>query len=218
MTTHEASDRRAASGALTTQLFAAAWMAVALAFALEALTALGAFTLGRTSSAQVFLASVGQKIGWGTLVCVGLAFAKAFKPKDAGAAAWAGILGAPAAFTIARAIHKGLAQAMGFDIAATAPMLLLLLATIKALEYGVLGAVLARLDERSSATVGNYLRTGCWVAVVFGGAALGALAAFGSRSPTAADWLARAINELLFPIGCALILFAASAAGKRLNA
>jgi hypothetical protein len=96
-------------------------------------------------------------------------------------------------------------------------MLLVLLATIKSVEYGVLGAVLARLDERSSATVGNYLRTGGWVGVVFGGAALGALAAFGSRSPTAADWLARAVNELFFPVGCALVLFAASAAGRRLN-
>lgn len=220
MTTDVAPDRPVSqpvhTSALSSQLFAAAWMAVALGFALEALTALGAFTLGRSTGLQVFLASVGQKVGWGTLVCVGLAFAKAFKPKDAGAAAWAGILGAPLAFTIARALHKGLSQALGLDVASTAPALLVLLASIKALQYGVLGSTLARLDQRDGATVSSYLRTGAWVALLFGGATLAVTAVFSPAAADAAAWLARGINELLFPVGCALILFVASAAGKRL--
>ena len=206
----------ARSGALSSQLFAAAWMSVALAFTLEAISALGAFTLGRNTALQVFLANVGQKVGWGTLVCVGLAFAKAFKPKDTGAAAWAGMLSAPLAFTIARAIHKGLAQALGLDVASTATSLLLLLTSIKALQYGVLGAALARLDEQETATLASYLRTGAWVALLFGGATLACTALF-APGLGAAAWLARGINELLFPMGCALVLFAASAAGKRLN-
>jgi hypothetical protein len=205
------------AGALPAQLFAAAWMAVALGFTLEALTALGAFTLGRNTVLQVFLANVGQKVGWGTLVCVGLAFAKAFKPKDVGAAAWAGILSGPLAFTLARAIHKGLSQAMGLDVASPAPMLLVLLASIKALQYGVLGSSLARLDAQETATAASYLRTGAWVALLFGGATLAVTALFVPARSDAAVWLARGINELLFPMGCALILFAASAAGRRLN-
>jgi hypothetical protein len=217
MTTPEPSDRPPGSP-LARQLFAAAWMAVALGFALEALTALGAFTLGRNARLPVFLANAGQKIGWGTLVCVGLAFAKAFKPKNPGAAAWAGILAAPAAFTVSRAIHKGLAQALGLDVASAAPALLLLFATIKALEYGVLGSMLGRLDERATATLSTYLSTGAWVGILFGGATLAATAFFSPVASAAADWFARVVNELLFPIGCALILFAASTAGKKLNA
>jgi hypothetical protein len=222
MTTDVAPDRPVSqpvpAGALASQLFAAAWMAVALGFALEGLTALGAFTLGRSTSLQVFFASVGQKVGWGTIVCVGLAFAKAFKPKDAGAAAWAGMLAAPLAFTLARAIHKGLAQALGLDVASTAPALLVLLTSIKALQYGVLGSSLARLDELETATLSSYLRTGAWVAILFGGATLAATALFSPVSASAGAWLARGINELLFPMGCALVLFVASVAGRRLGA
>jgi hypothetical protein len=221
MTTDVAPDRPVLqpvqTSALSSQLFAAAWMSVALAFALEALTALGAFTLGRGTEAQVFLASVGQKVGWGTLVCVGLAFAKAFKPKDPGAAAWAGILAAPLAFTVARAVHKGLSQALGLDVASAAPALLVLLTSLKALQYGVLGSTLARLDLKENATLASYLRTGAWVALLFGGATLAVTALFSPARSGAAAWLARGINELLFPLGCALILFVASAAGKRLN-
>lgn len=225
MTTDTAPDRASTSGAsaapaqtsnLSLQLFTAAWMSVALGFALEGLTALGAFTLGRHTVLQVFVANVGQKVGWGTLVCVGLAFAKAFKPKDTGAAAWAGILGAPLAFTVARAIHKGLSQALGLDVTSTAPALLVLLTSLKALQYGVLGSTLAKLDERDTATLSSYLRTGAWVALLFGGATLAATAIFGPAAGAPA-WLARGINELLFPVGCALVLFASSAAGKRLN-
>jgi hypothetical protein len=222
MTTDVAPDRPVLqpvhTSALSSQLFAAAWMSVALGFTLEALTALGAFTLGRGTELQVFLANVGQKVGWGTLVCVGLAFAKAFKPKDTGASAWAGILGAPLAFTIGRAVHKGLSQALGLDVASAAPALLVLLASIKALQYGVLGSTLARLDLQENATMASYLRTGAWVALLFGGATLAVTALFSPARSDAAAWLARGINELLFPLGCSLILFVASAAGKRLNA
>jgi hypothetical protein len=204
-------------GALTPQLFAAAWMAVVLAFTLEALTALGAFTLGRGTTTQVFLANVGQKVSWGTFVCVALAFAKAFKPRDPGVVAWAGILGAPAAFTVARSIHKGLSQAMGLSVASAAPALLVLLTTLKSLEYGILGAALARHDERENATLRQYVGTGLWVGVLFGGLTLAASGFLAPAKPTAAEWLARAVNEVLFPVGCSLILYAATVAGRRLN-
>lgn len=215
MTTDIVSERAIPRPAMARQLFAAAWMAVALGFLLEALTALGALTLGQATGPQAFLASVGQKVSWGTLVCVGLAFAKAFAPKSPGAAAWAGILGAPLAFTLARAVHKGLGQALGLDVASTAPALLVLLATLKAVQYGVLGSVLARLDERDDATIRSYLQTGVWVAALFGGATLVVMALFAPASAPAAAWLARGINELLFPIGCSLILFTAGQAAKR---
>jgi hypothetical protein len=217
MTTNAQTDRLAVNDGVGSQLFTAAWMAVALGFGLEALIALGAFALGPGTSPSAFLVNVGQRVSWGTLVCVGLAFAKAFKPKDPGAAAWAGMLSAPLAFTLARSAHKGLASAMGLSVAAAAPAVLVLLGTLKALEYGVLGAALARHDEREGASVGSYVRTGTWVGVLFGGAALAALALLSPKPSSAADWFARGVNEVLFPIGCSLILFAASATGRRLS-
>ncbi len=217
MTSDARIERLPAQAALGHQLFTAAWMAVALGFVLETLVALGAFTLAGGTTAQAFLANVGHKVTWGTLVCVGLAFARAFKPGDTGTAAWMGILGAPTAFVVARSAHKGLASALGLGASAAAPMLLVLLATIKSLEYGVLGAWLSRLDERSAASAGTYVRSGAVVGVLFGGAALACMWLFSPASPSAADWFARGVNEVLFPVGCSLILFLASSAGKRLQ-
>jgi hypothetical protein len=217
MTTNVQTEQVGSPGALASQIFAAAWMSVALGFTLEGLSALGAYALGRDSTPQTFLANVGHKVSWGTLVCVGLAFAKVFRPKDLGASAWAGMFAAPTAFTVARAVHKGLAQAMGLSVAPAAPALLLLLATVKSLEYGVLGALLARLDERETATVGSYVRTATWVGLLFGGATLAAAGFLSPAGPSAADWFARGVNEFIFPVGCALILFSATAPARRLN-
>jgi hypothetical protein len=200
------------------QLFAAAWMAVALGFALELLSAVGAFALEGGTTLQAFLASAAQRVSWSTIVCVGLAFAKAFAPANTGASAWAGMLAAPTAFTVSRAVHKGVAQAIGLAAASPPLPLFLLLTTLKSLEYGILGAWLTRIDARDEATLGRYAGAGLVVGFLFGGAALAATALFSPRSPGAADWFARAINELLFPMGCAFVLYAAGLASRKLSA
>ena len=125
------------------------------------------------------------------------------------------MLAAPTAFTVARAVHKGVAQAIGLAAASPPLPLFLLLTTLKSLEYGVLGAWLARLDARGGASLSRYAGTGLLVGLTFGGAALAATALFSPRTSLAAEWLARGINELLFPMGCAAILYAAGLAGRR---
>jgi len=215
MTTIARTDVSGARTQAAAQLFAVAWMAAGLGVALELLSALGAFGLQGGTTMQVFLAGAAQRVSWSTIVCVGLAFAKVFAPARPGASAWAGMFAAPTAFTISRVVHKGLAQAIGLAVGSPPVALLLLLTTVKALEYGVLGAWLARHDERSDATPGRYATTGLIVGAVFGFVTLAVTALFSPQTPTPADWLARTINEVLFPVGCALILYTATLAGRR---
>jgi hypothetical protein len=210
-------DAAVVRGRIGSQLFAAAWLAVALGIALELITALGVFALQGAGGAQGVLATVMQKITWSTLVCVGLAFAKVLVPRNQGAAAWAGILAAPIAFTIARSVHKGVAEALGLAFASAAPALLVLLATLKSLEYGVLGALIARLDSRPASTLGSYAGTGLLVGLVFGVVTLTVTGLLAPKPLPDAEWFARGVNEILFPVGCALVLFASAFAGRTLS-
>ncbi len=215
MTTVEQTESTGTRPQPAVQLFTVAWLAAVVGFALELLSALGAFALQGGTSPQVFFAGLAQRVSWSTIVCVGLAFAKAFAPANPGASAWAGMLAAPAAFTIARAAHKGLGQALGLAVASPPIAIIALLTTLKALEYGVLGAWLARYDERGDASGRRYAGAGLAVGVGFGGLTLVILAIFSPRAAPPAEWLARGLNEVLFPIGCSLVLYAASLASRR---
>jgi hypothetical protein len=202
------------SARVGSQIFLAAWLAIGVAIALELLIALGLFlALQRSPGQYSFLASVANRITWSTIVCTGLAFAKAFAPAQPARAALAGLLAAPAAFATARAVHKGVAQAVGLAAGAAATWFVLLLATIRGLEYGALGALLAWLDRRNHETAWAYLGTGALVALVFGGLMLGAMARFGAPAATA-EWISRGINEALFPLGCAMVLYASGLARR----
>ncbi len=54
--------------------------------------------------------------------------------------------------------------------------------------------------------------------IFFGGAIVAATYWTSPESPTSADLVVRGFNELLFPVGCSLVLFSAQALGKRLAA
>lgn len=67
--------------------------------------------------------------------------------------------------------------------------------------------------------VADFVRNITWsvfvcVGLVFGGARI-ALASSVTPQPPAADLLVEGVNEILFPVGCALVLFSAGALGKR---
>lgn len=55
---------------------------------------------------------------------------------------------------------------------------------------------------------------GLLIGVVFGGAEL-VLAAGAIPSPPASDLFVEGVNEVLFPVGCALVFFSATALGKK---
>jgi hypothetical protein len=84
------------------------------------------------------------------------------------------------------------------------------LAVLKALEYGVLGFVLASLARRRDLGAAAHAGIGLATGAAFGTATLFVL----PPAPLAAQ-VARGVNELLFPAGCALVLFAARALRRR---
>lgn len=83
----------------------------------------------------------------------------------------------------------------------------MVLTAIKAVEYAWLGAALAWLTKRA-ATGKPYALLGLATGVVFAGVIIGLVLTQSPTAPAPAALVSRAVNEVLFPVGCSLVLFA----------
>lgn len=203
-----------------TMLLRVAWMSIALGLGMQ-FASMAAVRLAGGPAAEfgAFLRDLSQKVAWSTLVCVGVALgttvANAVRPVALGIA---GFLAAPVAFVAAKTVQKSTAQAVGIappeDLGALVFATVLLL---RALEYAALGATLAWLARRASSSAWNFVVAGLAAGVVFGGAVLCVLYANANPRMPTPRVISMAVNEMFFPLGCALVLFAAKCLGDRLR-
>lgn len=192
-----------------------AWLAVALGFAIEGLI-LASFALsGGALTAKPFTADLVQKVSWSFIVCVALAVARTASKSTGLMMGVAGLLAAPAGFAIARGLHKGASQALGLVAAAAPGPSPILVAGIKGLQYAVLGLALGWVAKKVWGGVLAHVGVGFACGVVFGVPLL-VLTFQAMPQLTAGAVAARSVNELLFPVGCALVLYASDTLGKRL--
>jgi hypothetical protein len=207
-----------APGELWRTVLRVAWLSVGLGLVLEVLLLmLAAYSGTAGDSPKPFISDLAQKVSWSFIVCVGLALGTAASKARAGVMGVLGLISAPVAFSAARAIHKGVGQALGVTATAggVSPFLL---AAMKAVEYGVLGAALGGLTRRGKAAgAGLYLAAGAAIGLTFGSVIVFLLARAAAQPMGSVDLAARAINEVLFPIGCSLVLYGAESLGKRIS-
>jgi hypothetical protein len=127
-----------------------------------------------------------------------------------------GLLAAPVALNVANMLQKGIAEALGVagPAGGMAPLGVMV---IKAAEYGCLGAALGWIGRRAWGGALEHLGIGLITGLAFGAATL-ALAAQSAPQPLRADaFVVRGVNELLFPIGCALAVYAATVLGPHVG-
>jgi GNAT superfamily N-acetyltransferase len=180
------------------EIFHAAWLAVLLGILLQlALLAIPAVR----QSAQL-VADFAGKITWSVVVCTSLAAARA---ATAASPTLTGLLGAPLAFAAAKAVQKSLTAAG----VAPAGAALLLIGT-RAVEYAILGYLLARLGRRDDAAAKHYLRP----ALLLGAIAFAVLA-IARGDGLGIALLSLAINEIAFPAGCAITIYTAERLARR---
>ena len=179
------------------------------------LLVLHAFTETAGHTPKPFVADLAQKVSWSLFVCVGLALGTTVAKARPGVMGLLGLISAPLGFSVARAAHKGVSHALGLA-AAPGSASLLVVGGLKALEYGVLGAVLGALSRKGRpASLWSHLGSGTAVGLTFGTAIIAVLTSAAAKPPTLLDLAVRGLNELLFPIGCSLVLYAAEAIGRR---
>ena len=159
------------------------------------------------------LAETAQKITWSTLVCSALAIGTTARKALPGVLGVMGFIAAPGAFYAAKAVQKSLSQAAS-GAGPTVPTALEL-AIAKAIEYGIFGLLIALVASKPGRTIRTYLAIGASLGVAFTIYLLIRLTSNDPR-PAGPALAARAVNELVFPIGCALVLWAANRIGKQL--
>jgi hypothetical protein len=193
-----------------------AWLSIGLGLGLEVLLlVLVAFTGTAGDSPLPFVADLVQKVSWSFLVCVGLAFGATATKAREGITGLLGLLSAPAGFAAARAAHKGVAAGLGVTAAGSAAFPVLI-ASLKGIEYALFGAALAWIGKRALG-LKAHVAAGLAFGVVFG-LLIVAVTVQSSAAPIPlVKQVALGINELMFPVGCSLVLYAADALSKRIN-
>jgi hypothetical protein len=204
-----------AAGGLGATLLRVAWLAILLGFVMEALLLLFAAGFGIFPGLEATLADLVRQVSWSTIVCVGLALGTTVSKARAPLMGIIGLFAAPLAFSVSRSLHQGAAKTLELagNISFTPP--LLLLALLKALEYACLGLLIAWVGRRPWGGAMAHIATGLVIGILFGSAIITYTQATAPEPLSTEDLVSRGINEILFPVGCSLVLFTATALGKR---
>ena len=211
-------DPPAATGtnALFRRVLHVAWLSICLGLALEVvLLVLAAFTHTAGDTPKPFISDLAQKVSWSFIVCVGLAFGSTASKAREGIMGALGLLAAPAGFTAARAVHKGVNGALGVAGKAMAPNLVLLVGGLKGAQYALFGIVLGWITKRAFG-LKTHVAAGLAFGLTFGLAIVATTVRASANPVPPVDIAARGINEVLFPVGCALVLYASGVLAKRL--
>ena len=175
--------------------------AICLGLVLELLLLAARLTAGVRPGAIAIVAETVQKTSWSMLVCAALAAAQTIRRALPATVALVGFVFAPLGLLLARALHKSTLQALGGAAAAAPAREILVLASVKALEYAVFGLVVGRLAARGESRLTRYLLP----AALIGAATVTVLAV--RKGTRGMDLALLTINELFFPMGCAFVLF-----------
>jgi hypothetical protein len=197
----------APQGSQLHKLLNVAWLAIALGMAMEALMLAVAAGFRNAAAPDPFLAELAQKVSWSFVVCAGLAVGNAIVRARPAAMGVLGLVSAPIAVNVSRALHKGMAGALGVAVAAgPAPFAI---AALKATEYALLGFALGHLGQRGAGALAH-AGAGLLAGLLFG-VPIVAMAVGADQAST----VARGVNELVFPIGCSLVIYAADILSSR---
>ena len=186
----------------------AAWMAIVIGVVIQLILLAVAASSGSPQGAKKFVTELTQKVTWSVVVCAGLVLGTAASKLRAPAMGLAGLLAAPLAFNVARVAQKSTAAALGVVGGAGGGPSPFVLALVKALEYGLLGAMIGWLDRRNYG-VKSHVTVGLGVGIVFSALTLFLTIHGAAQTPPSAVLVSRSVNEMVFPFGCTLAIYAA---------
>jgi hypothetical protein len=217
--TEAASTESSVGDGLGKVLVRVAWLAILLGMGMEILILLPQAGFGVLPGLESVFKDLAGKVTWSTLVCAGLAAGTVASSARAPVMGVFGFLVAPLAFHLSRALQQGVAKTVE-EVAAgvsVGSQPLLVLALLKAVEYGCLGVTIGWIGGRPWGGALAHAAVGLAVGIFFGSAIVGFTYWTAPEPLTTADLFSRSINEVLFPIGCSLVLYTATALGQRVG-
>lgn len=197
------------------QILHVAWLSIALGLLLELGLVVYAVTAGQGVRPQPFFADLVQKISWGFIVCVGIAFGTTASKAPEAKAGFLGLISAPLGFLVSRSLHKGIAAALGVAgaVAGASPFLI---GALKGVQYGLFGALLAWLGQQTRGRLATHVVAGLAFGVTFGLTILLIQEIHAVQPTPPVGLVSRGLNELTFPVGCAVVVYASNVLSKRL--
>jgi hypothetical protein len=197
------------------RLLFVAWWAILAGFTVQLLVLAAKLLANRSMPGAEVMAEVGSGVTWSLLVCGGVALGTAAASPSPAIMGGLGFLFAPLGFAVAKGIQRGI-QTM-LDVPPTEITgVTWTIGVIKAVEFAVLGAIVAVLLRGGKARAMAFVALGALLGILFGGMIITVMATQ-ANDPTPA-LVGAGVNELFFPVACALILYSASRAGKHVRA
>ena len=200
---------------LLKQLITAAWCSVLLGLGMELLLLIISIAMGGGEKPPAFLADCVQKLSWSVLVCVGVALGLGAAKLRVPIMGLLGLISGPGAFQAAKAAHKSAIEALN-----TAPIAkhhlptALQVGSLRAIEYLILGLLIGYISRRPWGSLKAHVAAGASVGLVFGSVFV-FLMFRSDPAPSTYAVVSKGVNEMVFPIGCSLVLFAAQTLSKR---
>ncbi len=209
-------EKEPTKNSLPRTLLNVAWLSVLLGLGMEILLILAAAYFKSDNETAAIVADAVQKVSWSTLVCSGVAVGMAAGKMRPQAMGLAGLIAAPVAFYTAKVLHKSASQALSIaGQAATGGPSPVLIVTLKAMEYAVLGALIGYISKKPALSLWHNLLAGLLIGVVFGGTIVYLMVTMATEPLAPLGIVTRCINEIIFPVGCSAVLFAAQKIGEK---
>jgi hypothetical protein len=187
----------------------AAWLAILLGLLVQGLILTARLSAGGSATTLQVIADVTSGVTWSVLVCSGLALGAVVVRHRGVIMGILGLVSAPVAWAAAKGAQRGVQWMLDAPLETIGP-LVHQVGAAKTIEYAVLGLLLGRLIYTSRSTLPRHALTGLAVGVVFGAVILwlnhAHAAAAGAALPTARI-AAICVNELVFPVGCAVVIY-----------
>lgn len=197
------------------RILTAVWMAIALGVLLQLVILLAKTAAGAPWPGLKWLPDLLNGVTWAVFVCGGVVLGTLASRARTTAMGLLGLISAPIGFSLAKGLQRGLQSMLDAPVEQITPALFALCA-VKAVEYACLGAALGWLLGRGWCRARHFVLAGAAAGLTFGMLNVWITAAVAKAKPPAV--IGAAINELLFPIGCAMVIYLAAAAAKQLSA
>lgn len=201
------------------RVVAVAWLSIVLGLAMQTLILVSKVSIGSWPPYSMVAIDLVQGVTWSFFVCAGVGLGTTIAKSQSYLGGIIGMIAAPIAMGIAKGAQKVMKSLLGApDTPAIMP--LTTLGVIRALEYGLLGWALAWMVSKDENRLMRFLGVGAVIGVIFGGGATGLtfhLARLKGVALTSAQMLTTALNEIVFPIGCSLVVFIALVVGRHLK-
>lgn len=215
MTVHEPDQTREEQAPnFGAMLLRVAWLAILLGLGMEVLLLVLGGAVGDLLGVGPIVADFVRNITWSVFVCVGLAVGTAVAKARVPLMGFLGLFSAPLAFEASRVFPKGTLEALAVSVPGGEAVSPVMIAVVKGIEDGCLGLGVGWISQRPWGGAAAHAAVGLLVGLVFGSVRI-ALASTVAPLPPVPDLLVEGVNEVLFPVGCALVLFSANTLGKR---